>query len=173
MCGAGMWGAGGGFSVVSPVWAAGGRCALVPSLIGRVGPVALVCVRLWQCKLEVGCDGGWLGSDRYPFDEMAAFQLRHSGFSVRRGTGDRIVELVPASFGVTILLHPAAVSQREGQVVVKLVFDVEDVEAFCARARAEGLEFGTVQRGAGYVFANAKDPSKNEVQVSSRAFAHG
>lgn len=45
-------------------------------------------------------------------------------------------------------------------MLVKLVFDVEDVEASCAKARAEGLEFGTVQRGEGDVFANAKDPSK-------------
>ncbi len=104
-------------------------------------------------------------------DEMAAFYARHFGYRAQRRAGDAIVELVPAAGGLTILLHPAAVSQKEGQVLVKLVFDVEDVEAFCTAARAGGLEFGAVHRGDGYAFANAKDPSKNPVQVSSRAFA--
>ncbi len=104
-------------------------------------------------------------------DEMAEFYSRHFGFSVVRSETDRIVELKPQSAGSTILLHPAASKQREGQVLVKLVFDVEDTEAFCAAARARGLEFGKVHQADGYAFANAKDPSKNSIQVSSRAFA--
>jgi predicted enzyme related to lactoylglutathione lyase len=55
--------------------------------------------------------------------------------------------------------------------MVKLVFDVEDVEAFCAQARARGLKFGALHKGDEYVFANAKDPSGNSISVSSRAFA--
>jgi hypothetical protein len=51
------------------------------------------------------------------------------------------------------------------------MFDVEDVETFCATAKENGLNFGTIHRADGYVFANAKDPSGNSVQVSSRAFA--
>jgi len=53
---------------------------------------------------------------------------------------------------------------------VKLVFDVPDVDAFRRTARAKGLIFGKVHKADGYAFANAKDPSKNSVQVSSRAF---
>ena len=104
-------------------------------------------------------------------DEMAEFYMRHFGFSVLRNETDRIVELKPHTTGSTILLHPAAANQREGQVLVKLVFDVEDVEAFCATAGAKGLEFGKVHQANGYAFANAKDPSRNSIQVSSRAFA--
>ena len=103
-------------------------------------------------------------------DEMAAFYARHFGFKVQRRDGDRLVELTPELQGIPILLHPAASRQKEGQVLVKLVFDVEDVEAFCLSAKADGLTFGPVQRGAGYVFANAKDPSGNPIQISGRAF---
>ena len=103
-------------------------------------------------------------------DQMAEFYSRHFGFSVERSERDRLVELKQQESGLTILLHPAGSAQKEGQVLVKLVFDVEDVEAFCATARANGLEFGKVHKADGYVFANAKDPSQNSIQVSSRAF---
>lgn len=103
-------------------------------------------------------------------DQMAEFYARHFGFSVLRTEADRIVELKPQAAGSTILLHPAASKQKEGQALVKLVFDVEDVDAFCATAKEKGLEFGKIHRACGYAFANAKDPSKNSIQVSSRAF---
>ena len=54
--------------------------------------------------------------------------------------------------------------------MVKLVFDVEDVSAFCESAKTQGLDFGKIHEAGGYQFANAKDPSKNSIQVSSRAF---
>ena len=57
-----------------------------------------------------------------------------------------------------------------GQALVKLVFDVEDVEGFCAEAGAKGLPFGKIHKGPGYRFANAKDPSGKSVCVSSAAF---
>ena len=104
-------------------------------------------------------------------DEMAAFYSRHFGYRVIRADHDRLVELKPRAPGLTILLHPAAARQKESQVLVKLVFDVEDVEAFCARASADGLRFGKIHQADGYVFANAKDPSGNSIQVSGRAFA--
>jgi catechol 2,3-dioxygenase-like lactoylglutathione lyase family enzyme len=104
-------------------------------------------------------------------DEMAEFYARHFGFMVERAEADRIVELKPQGPGLTILLNPAASSQKEGQALVKLVFYVEDVEALCAAARADGLEFGSIHRVDGYAFANAKDPARNSIQVSSRAFA--
>ncbi|OIQ26990.1 MAG: glyoxalase [Alphaproteobacteria bacterium MedPE-SWcel] len=102
-------------------------------------------------------------------DQMAEFYSRHFGFAVLRSPTDRIVELVPQTSGLTILLHPAAAKQKEGQALVKLVFDVDDVEAFCAEARTEGLEFGKIHQADGYCFANAKDPAKNSIQISSRA----
>ena len=77
---------------------------------------------------------------------------------------------MPKAEGATILLHPASAKQKEGQVLVKLVFDIEEVAAFCETASRNGLKFGKIIQANGYVFANAKDPSGNSVQVSSRAF---
>ncbi|MGB3315199.1 MAG: VOC family protein, partial [Albidovulum sp.] len=102
--------------------------------------------------------------------QMAEFYTKHFGFSISRAKGDRILELKPQAAGVSILLHPASVRQKEGQALVKLVFDVEDVVAFCEAARGKGLKFGKIHQADGYVFANAKDPAGNSVQVSSRAF---
>lgn len=106
-------------------------------------------------------------------EEMAAFYARHFGFSVLRIEGDRIVELKAQDAGISILLHPASKRQKEGQALVKLVFDVQDVKGFCENARSRGLKFGKIHQGDGYEFANAKDPSGNSVQVSGRAFVHG
>lgn len=101
---------------------------------------------------------------------MAAFYARHFGFSVLRTDDDRVVELRAQTSGMALLLHPSAAKQKEGQVLVKLVFDVKDVSAFCEAAKADGLDFGKIHTADGYEFANAKDPSKNSIQVSSRAF---
>lgn len=103
-------------------------------------------------------------------DELVEFYCRHFGFNVHQHEGDRIVELSPQASGIKILLHPAAKSQKDGQSLVKLVFDVEDVETFCRDAKKRGLQFGPIHRADGYVYANAKDPSNNSVSVSSRAF---
>jgi len=102
--------------------------------------------------------------------EMVSFYSGHFGYTERRREGDRIVELVPPSGGLTLLLHPAGKGQKEGQSLVKLVFDVEDVETFCDWARDNGLDFGPIHVADGYCFANARDPSNNPIQVSSRAF---
>lgn len=103
--------------------------------------------------------------------EMIQFYETHFGYSAHRIEGDRIVELVPGSGSLHLLLHPAGKAAREGQVAVKLLFDVDDVPAFCDAARRRGLEFGPIHKGDGYQFANTKDPSKNSISVSSRAFA--
>jgi len=103
--------------------------------------------------------------------EMADFYCRHFGFDAHQRDDDRIVELRPGSAGPPILLHPAGKAQKQGQSIVKLVFDVEDVERFCCDARTRGLDFGPIHRADGYMFANARDPSGNSVSVSSRAFA--
>lgn len=102
--------------------------------------------------------------------EMIAFYTQHFGYSCIRDPDDRIVELQPDGLGVPLLLHPAGKAQKEGQVLVKLVFDVEDVDRFCRAAKRKGLNFGAIHKADGYVFANAKDPSKNSISISSRAF---
>lgn len=101
---------------------------------------------------------------------MVAFYCRHFGFEVLRLDGDRIVELVSQTGGANIMLHQVSEGRKEGQTLIKLVFDVEDVEAFCREAKTQGLDFGAIHRADGYSFANTKDPAKNSVSVSSRAF---
>lgn len=103
-------------------------------------------------------------------DEMIAFYRTHFDYTEVRQDGDRIIELRPNGAGMPILLHAASKGQKQGQSLVKLVFDVPDVAAFCDHARAQGLDFGAIHSGDGYSFANAKDPSGNSVQVSSRAY---
>ncbi|MBW6421712.1 VOC family protein [Rhizobium sp. XQZ8] len=103
-------------------------------------------------------------------EEMALFYETHFGFRALRLPGDRIVELVAQDGGANIMLHPAAKSQKMGQSLVKLAFDVEDVEGFCRQAKVKGLDFGSIHKADGYVYANAKDPCQNPISISSRAF---
>lgn len=103
-------------------------------------------------------------------DEMAAFYARHFGYTIHRDPEDRIVALDPPGPGAALMLHPAGQRQKDGQVMVKLVFDVPDVPAFCAAAAEDGLTFSRPHRADGYAFANAKDPAGNSISVSSRAF---
>ena len=104
-------------------------------------------------------------------DAVAGFYARHFGFRVHREEGDRIVELEsPVEDGTDIMLHPLGRGRRDGQTVAKLVFDVSDVQAFCAEAAERGLPFGSVHKADGYDFANAKDPAGNAISVSSRSY---
>lgn len=68
-------------------------------------------------------------------EETARFYQKHFGFKATSLPGDRIVELIAQDGGANIMLHQAAKGQRSGQSTVKLVFDVEDVEAFADDAR--------------------------------------
>ena len=68
-------------------------------------------------------------------DAMVQFYCRHFGFEALQLEGDRIVELRAPDTGVSLLLHPASKRQKDGQPMVKLVFDVEDVTAFCKNAQ--------------------------------------
>ncbi|MBP2487449.1 putative enzyme related to lactoylglutathione lyase [Rhizobium leguminosarum] len=106
-------------------------------------------------------------------EETARFYEKHFGFKATSLPGDRTIELVAQDGGANIMLHRAAKGQRSGQSIVKLVFDVEDVEAFCRRCAENGLEFGAIHKADGYLFANAKDPCQNSISVSSRAFRKG
>jgi catechol 2,3-dioxygenase-like lactoylglutathione lyase family enzyme len=106
-------------------------------------------------------------------DRSAAFYGTHLGFSVQSDPSDRITELVSTEGGSRIMLHKAGKGQKFGQVLVKLVFDVEDIPAFCEDAKSKGLKFGSIHKTDGYTFANAKDPDGNSIQISSRAFKLG
>lgn len=103
-------------------------------------------------------------------EQMIAFYEKFFGFRALREEGDRIVELVAADGGARLMIHQAGRAQKAGQSQVKLVFDVEDVEAFCATCAKDGLVFSALHQGQGYVFANARDPAKNSISVSSRAY---
>lgn len=102
--------------------------------------------------------------------KTSAFYQRHFGFAVDADDGDGIIELASAEGGAHLLIHQAAKSVKLGQVGVKLVFDVQDIEAFKLRSAALGLNFGSTHQADGYAFANAKDPDQNPVSISSRAF---
>ncbi len=104
-------------------------------------------------------------------DEMVAFYTLHFGYHAVEMLGDRIVELRSGIGGVTLLLHPAAKGQREGQVLVKLTFTVPDVAAFREVLLASGVTVGALHIADGYKFANLKDPAKNSVSISSRLAA--
>ena len=105
-------------------------------------------------------------------EAMVDFYQWHFGYAVKHDENDRIIELVHPKHSVKLLLHPAGKGRKEGQACVKLIFDVEDVQAYCKHARGNGLEFGPIHKADGYEFANAKDPSKNPISVSDRAFRY-
>ncbi len=79
--------------------------------------------------------------------EMVEFYSRHFGYVAFQRPGDRIVELRPPGNGAAIRLHLAGKGQKMGQVLVKLNFDVEDVEAFARAAKKRGLAFGPLHDG--------------------------
>ena len=103
-------------------------------------------------------------------DATALFYGRHFGFCRMDDPGDRITELRHPQGGAILMLHKAGKAQRMGQVLVKLVFDVEDIAAFVAQRSADGLTFGPIHDGGGYHYANAKDPDGNSLSISSRGF---
>lgn len=100
----------------------------------------------------------------------AAFYATPFGFQTTGEVHEGIIELVSTCSGAGIMIHQAAKSVKLGQVCVKLSFQVEDVEGFVAAAAKKGLKFGAIHQANGYQFANAKDPDKNSVSISSRAF---
>ncbi len=100
---------------------------------------------------------------------VAAFYQRHFGMKPMPGDDAGWLELSSGT-GCTIALHQAARSQKSG-AAMKIVFYVNDVKAFKARAARRGLKFGTVHSGSGIEYTNAKDPAGNSISVSSRLFA--
>jgi predicted enzyme related to lactoylglutathione lyase len=102
--------------------------------------------------------------------KTAAFYSEYFGLKTTGEVCEGLIELHAAGGGAGILIHQAAKSAKLGQVGVKLSFHVQDVEAFVADAAKKGLKFGAVHQANGYQFANAKDPDKNSISISSRAF---
>jgi predicted enzyme related to lactoylglutathione lyase len=100
----------------------------------------------------------------------ADFYAKHFGFESTGTVVEGLIELAAPQGGARILIHQAAKTVKLGQVGVKLSFDVRDVEAFKAAAARRGLVFGATHQANGYAFANAKDPDKNSISISSRAF---
>ena len=105
--------------------------------------------------------------------KTAAFYSGHFGFKTTAEVVEGLIELKGPNGGASILIHQAAKSVKLGQVGVKLSFHVQDVEAFAREAAKKGLKFGAIHQANGYRFANAKDPDKNSVSISSRAFRSG
>ncbi len=102
--------------------------------------------------------------------KTATFYAKHFGFQTSGEVQEGLIELSAPNGGAGILIHQAATSIKLGQVGVKLSFHVEDLPAFVAEAATNGLKFGAVHQANGYSFANAKDPDKNSVSISSRSF---
>jgi predicted enzyme related to lactoylglutathione lyase len=102
--------------------------------------------------------------------KTALFYSKHFGFQTTGDVVEGLVELHAPNGGAGILIHQAAKSVKLGQVGVKLSFHVQDVQAFTNEAQKNGLKFGVIHEANGYHFANAKDPDKNSVSISSRAF---
>lgn len=102
--------------------------------------------------------------------KTALFYSKHFGFKTTGEVVDGLIELLAPDGGAGILIHQAAKSVKLGQVGVKLSFHVQDVETFTTEAQRNGLKFGVVHEANGYHFANAKDPDKNSVSISNRAY---
>lgn len=102
--------------------------------------------------------------------KTAEFYRKFFGFVTTGEVVEGLIELLAPDTGASILIHQAAKSVKLGQAGVKLVFSVEDIEAFKEQSAKRGLVFGSTHDANGYSFANAKDPDKNSIAISSRAF---
>ncbi|MBN8656878.1 MAG: VOC family protein [Anaerolineae bacterium] len=100
----------------------------------------------------------------------AEFYQKYFGFISTGEVVEGLIELKSQNGGANILIHQAAKSIKLGQVGVKLMFDVEDIEKIKEESAAQGLKFGATHQANGYSFANTKDPDKNSVAISSRAY---
>lgn len=100
--------------------------------------------------------------------KVAAFYETHFGFRPVAVAVDKTLLQPPTNAGgCALMLLQASKGHRTGQSTVKLVFDVPDVAAAKAAFAEAGLKFGAIHHGPGYAFANARDPAKNLLQISS------
>ena len=102
--------------------------------------------------------------------KTADFYRRFFGFVGSGEAVEGLILLTSPNGGAGIAILQAAKSVKLGQVGVKLSFAVRDVEAFKLESERRGLKFGSTHLANGYSFANAKDPDKNSVSISSRAY---
>jgi predicted enzyme related to lactoylglutathione lyase len=102
---------------------------------------------------------------------IAEFYARHFGFVARFSAKRDKVVLRPAAGGCHLVLLQASKGHKIGQSTVKIIFDVPDVEAAKKAYAQQGLSFGPILRGPDYQFANARDPAKNLIQISSAYLA--
>jgi hypothetical protein len=80
------------------------------------------------------------------------------------------IELTSRSGGANILIQQAAKSVKLGQVGLKLVVDVLDIDGLKARSAELGLIVGSRDVATGYTLANTTDSAKNSASISSRVF---
>ena len=102
--------------------------------------------------------------------KIADFYVEHFAFIQKPQVRDDLIEVRSSVCAFSLLLHQASKGHRLGQSCIKIVFDVEDIEAFKKKSEKKGLKFGVTYKGEGYEFANARDPAKNPIQISRRAF---
>ncbi len=100
-------------------------------------------------------------------NKVADFYSRHFGFSACFSAVKDKAVLRPPNGGCRLVLLQGSRGHRIGQSCVKIVFDVQDVRKAKARHAVKGLKFGPIHRGPGYEFANARDPARNLIQISS------
>ena len=103
--------------------------------------------------------------------KIADFYVKHFAFVQKPQVHEDLIEVTLSGGAFSLLLHQASKGHRLGQSCVKLVFDVEDIEAYKRESEKKGLKFGVTYKGEGYEFANARDPAKNPIQISRRAFS--
>lgn len=102
--------------------------------------------------------------------KTASFYQQYFGFEGGGEVLDGLMELTHPQGGVTLLIHQAARSVKGGNAGLKLMFDVQDIEAFKQASAEKGLVFGATHQAKGYIFANVKDPDGNSISISSRNF---
>ena len=102
--------------------------------------------------------------------KTADFYRTFFGFLGSNEIVEGLILLTSPNSGAGIAILQAAKGVKLGQVGVKLSFAVRDVEAFKLESERRGLKFGSTHLANGYSFANAKDPDKNSVSISSRAY---
>ncbi len=102
--------------------------------------------------------------------KTAGFYQQFFGFEGSAEAVEGLIELTHPQGGVSLLIHQAARSIKGGHAGLKLMFDVQDVEAFKQASAEKGLLFGATHQAKGYSFANVKDPDNNSISISSRSF---
>lgn len=99
--------------------------------------------------------------------KIAAFYRRHFGFEQTYANGKDKMILTQPGGTLHLVLLQASKGHRSGQSAVKIIFDVADVSRHRDEQARLGLKFGPIHHGPNYAFANARDPAKNLIQISS------